>query len=188
MSAHPRDDVVARGRRTVLRRKRIGDAANEYAWRSDEELARYDASQPVRVSFADYQRSWSFDLRFTDVGSRAFAIEDENGRHIGNIMYYNVDGPRGEAELGISIGERGYWSQGYGSDALAAVVRTVFASTGLRRLYLHTLDWNARAQRCFEKAGFVAAGSSWRNGRTFVVMEVRREWLEAPAVERRAAV
>jgi len=188
VSTFLRDDVVARGRRTVIRRKRIGDADNEYAWRSDEELARYDASQPVRVSFADYRRSWSFDLRFTDVASRAFAIEDENGRHIGNVMYYNIDGPRGEAEMGISIGDRACWSQGYGSDALAAMVRTVFATTGLRRLYLHTLDWNARAQRCFEKAGFAAAGTSWRSGRTFVVMEVRRQWLEAPEPERRAAV
>jgi len=167
----PRDDVIARGRKVVLRRKRLGDAAGEYLWRTDPELARYDATPPVRVSFADYFRRWSFDLRFTDMGRRAFAIEDEMGNHIGNVMYYNVDTARREAEMGISIGQRLYWGQGYGSDALAAMANYIFSHTDLQRLYLHTLDWNLRAQRCFQKAGFQVCGTSWRNGEIFIVME-----------------
>ena len=184
MNVSPSDDVVARGRRTVIRRKRIEDAADEYRWRSDPELAQYDASRPVQAPFEDYQRNWSFDYRFTDMATRSFAIEDESGRHIGNLMYYNIDRAGGEAEIGISVGERRCWSQGYGSDALAAMVRTLFASTGLKRLYLHTLEWNERAQRCFRRAGFAVCGTSWRDGHTFVVMETRREWAERPAVRR----
>ena len=108
----PHDDVIVRSRKTVVRRKRMADAADEYAWRSDEELARYDASNPTRIPFPDYQRNWSFDMRFTDTAGRSFAVEDENGRHIGNIMYYNHDAGRREAELGISIGRRDCWAQG----------------------------------------------------------------------------
>ncbi|MBI1885603.1 MAG: GNAT family N-acetyltransferase [Chloroflexi bacterium] len=170
-----RDDVVARGRRAVLRRKRMSDVVEDYAWRSDENLARFDAAPPVRVPFADYVRNWSFDLRFTDVTERAFAIEDESGRRIGNLMYYNADRSRRQAELGISIGEPDYWSRGYGSDAVTVAVRYIFQHTSVRRLYLHTLDWNQRAQRAFEKAGFAVCGTFWRNGQTFLVMEVRRE-------------
>ncbi len=187
MSLTPSDEVVARGRRTIIRRKRLQDAADEYRWRSDPELARYDASRPVQAPFEDYQRNWSFDYRFTDMAGRSFAIEDEDGRHIGNIMYYNVDRVAGEAEIGISIGERGCWSQGYGSDALAAMVGVLFDTTGLKRLYLHTLDWNERAQGCFRRAGFEVCATSWRDGHTFLVMEVRRERVE-PAEERRHAV
>jgi len=171
----PADDVIARGRRTVIRRKRLSDAADEYRWRRDPELARYDASRPVQAPFQDYQRNWSFDYRFTDVSGRSFAIEDENGEHVGNVMYYNLDPERGEAEVGISIGERRCWSQGYGSDALALMARVLFRTTGLRRLYLHTLAWNQRAQRSFQKAGFAACGTSWRDGHTFVVMEALRQ-------------
>jgi hypothetical protein len=80
---------------------------------------------------------------------RSFAIEDEVGRHIGNVMYYNIDTARSEAEIGISIGERGCWSLGYGSDALEAVVRGLFE----------------------------VCGTSWRDGHTFIIMEVRREWV-----------
>ena len=177
MSGSPADDVVARGRCTIIRRKRITDAADEYRWRSDPELARFDASRPVQAPFETYQRNWAFDYRFTDVAGRSFAIEDETGRHIGNVMYYNIDGSLGEAEIGISIGERGYWSQGYGSDALEAITRALLVAGRLRRLYLHTLEWNERAQRAFCKAGFEICGTSWRDGNTFVIMEVRREWL-----------
>lgn len=186
MSAFPADDVVARGRRTIIRRKRVSDARDEYRWRSDPDLAQFDASRPVQAPYESYERNWSFDYRFTDMPGRSFAIEDECGRHIGNIMYYNIDGARSEAEIGISIGERSFWSLGYGSDALEAVVRGLFAASGLRRLYLHTLDWNERAQRAFRKAGFEICGTSWRDGHTFLIMELRREWLEALLPERRS--
>src|SRR3989304_1409790 len=91
----------------------MSDVSDEYAWRSDEELARYDASNPMRVPFPDYERNWSFDMRFTDTAARSFAVEDEGGQHIGNIMYYNHDAARREAELGISIGRRDCWGRGY---------------------------------------------------------------------------
>jgi RimJ/RimL family protein N-acetyltransferase len=186
LSACPSDDVVARGRRTIVRRKRVGDARDEYRWRSDPDLAQFDASRPVQAPYESYERNWSFDYRFTDMPGRSFAIEDECGRHIGNVMYYNIDGVRSEAEIGISIGEPACWSLGYGSDALDAVVRGLFAASGLARLYLHTLDWNERAQRAFRKVGFEICGTSWRDGHTFLIMEVRREWLAAaPLPERR---
>lgn len=176
------DDVVARGRLTVIRRKRMRDARDEYRWRSDEELAQFDASRPVQSPFENYERNWSFDYRFTDMAGRSFAVEDDRGRHIGNVMYYNIDHGRAEAEIGISIGERDCWSRGYGSDALVALTRNLFRTTALSRFYLHTLDWNERAQRAFRRAGFEISGTSWKDGHTFVVMELRREWVEAPQV------
>jgi RimJ/RimL family protein N-acetyltransferase len=184
VSGLPRDDVIARGRKAVVRRKRMADAADEYAWRCDKELARFDASRPVHVPFPEYQRNWSFDMRFTDTPGRSFAVEDETGRHIGNIMYYNHDAARGEAEMGISIGLRERWAQGYGTDAVSALVGYLFRTTPLQRLYLHTLDWNLRAHRAFQKAGFADCGSAWRDGHTFIVMEVRRQWVTTPAATR----
>jgi len=180
------DDVVARGRRTTIRRKRLTDAGDEYRWRSDPELAQFDASRPVQTAFDIYLRNWSFDYRFTDMARRSFAIEDESGCHIGNIMYYNIDSVRSEAEIGISIGERDRWSQGYGSDAVEALGQALLRAGVVLRLYLHTLDWNRRAQRAFEKAGFVASGTSWRDGSTFIVMELRSGWAPARTPVREA--
>jgi RimJ/RimL family protein N-acetyltransferase len=165
------DDVAARGRKVILRRKRLSDAKDDYAWRSNEELAGYDAVPPLRLSFSDFRGSLLAQLRYPDPARCAYAIEDESGRHIGNVMYYNLRETMGEAELGITIGDRRYWSQGYGSDAVQALLKLMFRKRGLRRMFLHTLDWNVRAQRCFQKAGFVPRGLVRRDGRSFLLME-----------------
>ena len=175
------DDVFARGRLTVIRRKRLTDARDEYRWRTDPELAKFDASRPVQSDFPSYARNWSFDYRFTDVAGRSFAIEDVQGRHIGNVMYYNINHERFEAEIGISIGERDCWSKGYGSDAIEALTGTLVRRTELRRFYLHTLDWNERAHHAFSRVGFEVCGTSWRDGHTFLVMELHRAWIEGAA-------
>jgi RimJ/RimL family protein N-acetyltransferase len=109
------------------------------------------------------------------------AIEDETGQHIGNIMYYNIDMLRGDVELGITIGERWCWGQGYGSEATRLLVEHLLGRMGFHRVHLKTLAWNRRARRCFETAGFVEYGRIHRNGDAFVLMECRREWLDSPA-------
>jgi ribosomal-protein-alanine N-acetyltransferase len=171
---------VVRGAKVVLRQKRATDAAADYAWRSDPEMARFDAARPFSASFDDFRALHEEELSYPSPSRRTLAIEDHAGRHIGNVMYYNIDYAHGEAELGITIGVREYWGQGYGTDAVRTLVRHLFTRTALRRIYLKTLDWNERAHRCFEKAGFVVYGSNRRGGYDFILMEVRREWLMAP--------
>jgi len=168
------DDVAARGRRVILRQKRLSDGANDYAWRRDEELARFDAASPIRSTFANFLASLTAQQRYPDSGRCSYAIEDEGGRHIGNVMYYNLREVEGEAELGITIGDRERWGHGYGSDAVEVLVRFLFYSKGLRRVFLHTLDWNKRAQRSFCKAGFEPRGTVWRDGQNFILMDVHR--------------
>jgi RimJ/RimL family protein N-acetyltransferase len=172
---------VARGSLVVLREKRLGDAPNDYRWRSDAELARFDAARPFSATYNDYLALYRDELSYPSPYRRSLAIEDMEGRHIGNVMYYNIDTIRREAEIGITVGEREYWSQGYGTDAVRALVRYIFEATGFRRIYLKTLDWNVRAQRAFEKAGFRACGRSRRGGNVFVVMEYIAAWLDVEA-------
>jgi RimJ/RimL family protein N-acetyltransferase len=106
---------------------------------------------------------------------RRFAIETEKGKHIGNCMYYNVDEEKKEAELGIIIGDRHYWDKGYGADAVATLVKRIFAETNLEKVYLHTLESNTRAQRCFQTCGFTVSGSTVRDGHHFITMELHKK-------------
>lgn len=167
-------DVVARGERVVLRRKQLSDAERDYHWRSDPDLAAFDATRPLRSSYEEFLALYREELQYPGPFRHMFALEDPHGKHIGNIMYYNLDEGRGEAELGVTIGDRAYWGQGYGTDAVRTLVRYLFEGASLRRIYLHTLEWNQRAQRCFEKAGFVVCGRRRRDGHDFVVMEIHR--------------
>jgi RimJ/RimL family protein N-acetyltransferase len=167
---------VARGDLVVLREKRLADAPEDFGWRTDPELARFDAARPFAATYDDYVALFRDELSYPSPYRRTLAIEDGDGRHIGNAMYYNIDAIRREAEIGITIGERGCWGQGYGADAVRTLVKHIFRVTGFRRVYLKTLDWNVRAQRAFESAGFRACGRSRRGGNSFVVMEYMAAW------------
>lgn len=171
------DDTVACGKLVRLRRKRLSDAETDYDWRCDPELARFDAATPLRASFQDFLVTYTDDIRYPSPFRRVFAIETMDNTHIGNVMYYNIDERRGDAELGITIGDKRYWGHGYGTDAVRTFLRYVFTETSLKRIYLNTLDWNVRAQRSFRRAGFVPTGTSRRGFHSFITMEFRREWL-----------
>lgn len=170
---------VARGTKVVLREKRLGDAWNDYHWRSQAELSRFDAARPLSITYPEYLALFREEILYPSPYRRSLAIENEEGRHIGNIMYYNIDALRQEAELGVTIGDTDYWSKGYGSEAVRLLVEHLLGRLGFRRVYLKTLDWNARAQRSFQKAGFVPCGRAIRGGNGFTLMEIRREWLDA---------
>jgi len=165
---------VLKGKKVVLREKRLEDAANDYAWRSDEELARLDAAPTLKAPFIEFLASYADELRYPSPQRRRFAIETLDGKHIGNCMYYDIDEDRGEAELGIMIGDRDYWDQGYGADAITTLLDHIFSITKLNRIYLNTLDWNIRAQRCFQKCGFVPLERAKRHNRNFIIMEIHR--------------
>jgi len=175
------------GARVILREKRLEDAEQDYIWRSDPELARLDAAYPLTMSYDRYLKMFQDQLRFPTPGSHHFAIETEDGRFIGNCMYYDLDSVNLEAELGIVIGDRDYWSNSYGYDAVVTLLDHVFTEQKLNRVYLHTLEWNNRAQRCFTKCGFTPVKPVHRFSYDFILMEVRRQDWFAKAEERLAA-
>ncbi len=170
-----------RGTKVLLREKRIADASDDYAWSIDRELSRLDAAHPLTLSFNSALALYEEEIMFPQPRRMRFGIDTLDGAHIGNCMYYDINEAKGEAELGIMIGDRRYWGKGYGTDAVATLLRYIFTQTGLKRVYLHTLDWNARAQKSFVKAGFTPKGTVRKNGHSFIFMEIsRQEWEHAP--------
>ena len=171
-------EVICAGK-VVLRPKRLEDAQDDYAWRVDEELAALDAALPLRQSYEDFLRLYEGELRYPSPWSRRFAIDTPEGKHIGNCMCYDINPSYREAELGIMIGDRDYWSRSYGYDSMVALVDLMFREVSLRRLYLHTLEGNIRARKCFEKCGFTLRRMVRRDGKSFALMELFRDrWNE----------
>jgi RimJ/RimL family protein N-acetyltransferase len=158
-----------------LRRKRIADAPLDYAWKTDAELAELDAAPQPRISFQQYLSEYGRELHHPSSNRKQFAIETLAGKHIGNCTYYNINNTRGEAELGIMIGDRDYWDKGYGANAITALVNYILQHTKLNRIYLKTLVSNTRAQRCFTKCGFIPYGQKKLDGYNFMLMELYRK-------------
>ena len=172
--------VDEKGSKVRIREKREEDIRNEYSWRVDPELSRLDATRPLTMSYEDFFRYSREEMKFPNYRSKRLAVDTLEGLHIGNIMYYDLNRRDRQAELGIMIGDKEYWGNGYGTDTVNILLRHLFASMGLDRVYLHTLSWNYRAQASFNKSGFKSVRNVKRGGQDFILMEVlRTDWAES---------
>jgi RimJ/RimL family protein N-acetyltransferase len=168
--------VVVATDRVRVRRKHRGDALDDYQWRRDPELTRFDASEPVTATFSEFLQKLEYEIAFRDPRRESFSLDAPDGTHIGNVMYYNVDYRGESAEFGISIAREAYRGQGLGTEATVLFLRHLWQTRPFRVVFLHTLEWNHRARRCFRRAGFEETVRVLRNGKWFVRMEARREW------------
>jgi len=165
------------GSKVILRKKRLADAHDNYSWETDPELAQLDAAPVVTITLSQYLSDYANELHNSPSTSHRFAVDKLDSKYIGNCSYYNISETRGEAELGIIIGNRKYWNKGYGTDTVTTLVNYIFSQTNLNRIYLKTLKPNTRAQKCFQKCGFTPYGHLVKDGFSFVLMEIlRKQW------------
>ena len=168
--------MVARAGALRIRRKHKGDFAQDYAWRLDPELARFDGNAPTDMSFEEFVRRVEPEALWDGHSRKSFSIETQDGVHIGNVMFYNV-GPAGErAEIGLTIADADWQGRGNGAALTVAFLRYLWTHHPFRRIDLRTLAWNERAVRCFARAGFEEVGRAERAGEAVICMEARREW------------
>ena len=167
------------GSKIKLRDKRLADVLDDYIWRTDPELVRLDATPLLTTTFPRYLSDYADELRYPSLIRHRFAVETLEGKHIGNCSYYSIDETKGEAELGIMIGNRDYWDKGYGADTVTTLVNYIFHQTNLKRIHLKTLDSKRRAQMCFKNCDFIPCGHLVRDGFSFTLMEInRKRWQE----------
>ena len=128
-------------------------------WLNDWEIARYlmpGMPQPITL---EGEVEW-FESRQKDRNNFVFAILARPDKNlIGNCGLHNVDLKNRCAVFGIFIGDKEYWSKGYGTDATRTMLRFAFEQLGLNRVELEVYDFNPRALRAYEKAGFRRDGT-----------------------------
>ncbi|MGE5124378.1 MAG: GNAT family N-acetyltransferase [Acidobacteriaceae bacterium] len=155
-------------------------------WNTDSEFLRLlDANVANQVSVKKVTEWIQRDFDKDPLPFYLFAIRTIDGERL--IGWIDLEGslfPHGEAFVGIGIGARQYWSQGYGSDAMTVILRYAFQELNLHRVALDVFEYNPRAIRCYEKAGFVHEGRVrkflYREGRRWDMVfmgMLREEWL-----------
>lgn len=73
---------------------------------------------------------------------------------IGGCGLRHINTTNGSAEVSIFITSEADWGTGLGTDALNALIDFGFGELRLERIYLEVFDYNPRAVRSYEKAGF----------------------------------
>lgn len=77
---------------------------------------------------------------------------------VGNCSIFDIDWENRSAEVGIHIGEKEYWDQGFGTKAMRLLLLHGFDTMNLHRISLRVFETNQRAIRSYEKAGFILEG------------------------------
>jgi RimJ/RimL family protein N-acetyltransferase len=178
---------IIRGERVYLRPAERSDLPTFVRWFADAETTRHLA---VRAPFSEAMEEEWFKGVVEGQGEKQYHFVIclvGDGRSIGTADLRDLDFENGVAAFGISIGEKGEWSKGYGTDALLAICDFGFGQLRLERIWLDVYEPNARARRSYEKAGFTLEGTlrhgHFADGEFVDVMRMallRDEWLALP--------
>jgi len=120
-------------------------------WVNDPKIAKL-IGRDTPVTKEEHEKWY---LRLKDEMAFVYAIE-VNAQYIGNVWLYDVDFENVKAEVRILIGKE--QGKGYGTQAINLIVKCAFERLNLNRLYAYVFDYNKRAKKAFESAGFVEEG------------------------------
>lgn len=180
---------MLRGEKVVLRASTRADLPVFVRWFNDPEVTQYLGGDMWPMSPESEERWFN---RMVEEERKNLTIEtiptgSEPAVVIGNIGLFHYSERAHNAELGIVIGEKDYWSQGYGSDAIKTLLRYAFDELNYHRVYLRVYDFNPRGVRCYSKCGFEIEGrlrqQIFRHGAWHdeIVMGVLRDDFARPA-------
>lgn len=151
---------MIKGEKVRLRPIERADLPRFVEWFGDPEV-RHHLLVYLPFSLAQEERWFESMLgRVERQESVLLAIETSDGVHIGNIGLHAINWKDRNAELGIVIGKKACWSQGYGTDAIRTMLGLAFREMNLHRVFLRVDVENARGIRCYEKVGFRKEGTS----------------------------
>ncbi len=161
-------------------------AANFSRWYQDSEMIRLLDTDPPRLFSANKWKEWQEKyLEKSITNELFFAIRTlDTDRLIGFVGLFDLFMQHGDTLVAIALGEREYWGKGFGTDAMRIILRYAFNELNLRRAGLIVFDYNPRAIRSYEKAGFRHEGTVrkviLRDGKRYdfhYMGILREEWL-----------
>jgi ribosomal-protein-alanine N-acetyltransferase len=148
--------------RLVLRALRPSDAADVLVFRGDPEVQKYDdppihtleeaadfIAEMRRECAAQDQQMWAVIVKGSDTVIGLVSLQHRG--HRGDLFHRR-------AEVGYGFA-RATWGQGFGSEAVRAVVRHGFEQLNLNRIYAETIADNHPSVRLLERLGFVREGT-----------------------------
>lgn len=178
---------MLRGERVLLRAMRRDDLTRQWEFNNDldYELAG-GGDPPMPQSLERLQADFDREAAKGGRDDATFAIEVD-GKYIGGCGLFDVNETARTCELGIGIGDKAYWGQGYGREAVRLLVDYAFRYRNFHKVSLWVHAANERAIRSYQAVGFVEEGRLrqhvWSNGcyDDVIHMGVLREEWEANA-------
>lgn len=124
-----------------------------FEWLHDVEVTRYlevRFNKPNRDALSRFVKQMNDSPADLLLG---MFVRDRD-KHIGNIRLGPIDRHHRRGTLGILVGDRTFWRQGYATEAIATVSAYAFDVLGLAKLSAGIYDTNQGSLRAFLNAGF----------------------------------
>ena len=147
------------GNKVRLREYRKDDAKQAQDYINDPQVKRLlHPGIPFLNTFEDEEK-WIEGLS-AKKENYSFAIETlEDSKYIGGCGINDIDWKNSVIVVGIFIGDKNYWSKGYGTDAMKVLIKFIFEQMNIHKIKLNVYSFNERAIRSYVKCGFKHEGT-----------------------------
>ena len=139
------------------------DAKYFVVWFNDKEVIKWLMWRDEKETLTlEYEEKWIEEMKTSETW-KTFTIEALIGCMkiqvpIGNCSIHNIDQNNRRAGLGVNIGEKEFWRQGYGTEATKLLLGYAFRELNLHRIESVTLEDNDRAIGVLKKVGYKQEG------------------------------
>ncbi len=132
-------------------------------WSRDSEFLRLLHTGVARQSTLRELREWIEEDIGVDEPKQAgyffVARRLADDRLLGTLDLIIPEWTHRDAWIGIGLGDRATWGQGYGREAMRLLLRFAFMELSLFRVTLSVFSYNLRAIHVYEQLGFVHEGT-----------------------------
>lgn len=175
------------GEKCFLAPYSIEDAQKWAEWFNDLEVTIPLGNEAYTPITYESQQQWISQ----NPGQHMFNIVDlKTNQPLGRCLLFNINPVDRNAMIGIFIGEKTVWDQGYGSEAMGLLLDYGFNLLNLHSIMLGTYEFNKRAINCYQKLGFKEIGRR-RQARIIgnqkfdsILMDLLAEEFESPYVKK----
>ena len=143
------------GEKIYLSPKNVEDVEIFTEWMNDFYITDYTGRSYQTITLQE-EKAY---LEKEQNNKNVFAIIDlQTDEVIGNIGLHEINHINRTATLGVFIGNKNYWSKGYGTEAIQLILDFGFNYLNLNNIDLALMEFNQRALKCYEKCGFKEIG------------------------------
>jgi RimJ/RimL family protein N-acetyltransferase len=129
-----------------------------HRWKSDTEILELSDDSVEPATEEQSRRALERWMQERE-GIIHFAIHrKDTGEFIGFLHIALIEPLHRRCKIGIVIGEKELWGQGYGTEALRTAVDYCFTTLNMNRIGAETYATNPRSFRMLERVGFMREG------------------------------
>lgn len=152
--------IILQGKKVALVPMQEEDLKSFYFWLNDLNVTRALSTADELPLTKEQEESWyEENIKKKPLDKSIFGIMNlENEKIIGTVSLEKIEIIAQGAQLGIVIGDKNCWGQGFGKEAITLILDYGFNKLNRNVIYLQVRGFHERAKKIYSKIGFKESG------------------------------